>query len=381
MGLPFLWNTSTFVFPTGNISAANRPGHQSISNDPSLSIILWNLMNSESSGGILIRTPNWLGDLMMSTAFIHQVMELFPESEVDLVVRSRFEELPLPCRGRILSFDKKTQTPGSFGKNLRQYEYQKMFILPPSFSSAWMGFRASIPERIGFSGDFRKVLLKPAKKHQNPPRQIHLVDEYMELLKPLPGTPIRFPRLEVNEDWVEKQLNFLPKRLPERFICFAPGAVYGPAKQWPLESFRELGEIMTRESDLPVILLGTEADQETAEFIQNQSNGIRNLCGKTGLNQLVAILARASLLVSNDSGAMHVMAALQRPQIALFGSSTPRWTAPLNPMAEVIYLDLECSPCFKRQCPFGHLNCLTGISSQQVAEKAMKMLEETTSSA
>ena len=85
MGLLIPWNTSTFVFPTGNISAANRPGPQSISNDPPLSIILWNLMNSESPGGILIRTPNWLGDLMMSTAFIHQVMELFPESEVDLV--------------------------------------------------------------------------------------------------------------------------------------------------------------------------------------------------------------------------------------------------------------------------------------------------------
>ena len=90
-------------------------------------------MNSERSGGILIRTPNWLGDLMMSTAFIHQVMELFPESEVDLVVRSGFEELPLPCRGRILPFDKKTQTTGSFGKNLRQYEYQKMFI-PVSYT-------------------------------------------------------------------------------------------------------------------------------------------------------------------------------------------------------------------------------------------------------
>ena len=108
MVLRFLWNTSTFIFPAGNISAANRPGLQSISNDPPLPIILWNLMNSESSGGILIRTPNWLGDLMMSTAFIHQVMELFPESEVDLVVRSGFEELPLPCRGRILPFDKKT---------------------------------------------------------------------------------------------------------------------------------------------------------------------------------------------------------------------------------------------------------------------------------
>ena len=180
----------------------------------------------------------------------------------------------------------------------------------------------------------------------------------------------------MNEDWLEKQLIFLPQSLPVQFICFAPGAIYGPAKQWPLESFRELGEIMTRESDLPVILLGTEADQKTAEFIQNQSKGITNLCGKTGLNQLVAILARASLLVSNDSGAMHVMAALQRPQIALFGSSTPRWTAPLNPMAKVIYLDLECSPCFKRQCPFGHLNCLTGISHQQVAEQVLKMLEE-----
>ena len=89
-----------------------------------------------------------------------------------------------------------------------------------------------------------------------------------------------FPRLEVNEDWLEKQLNFLPKSLPERFICFAPGAVYGPAKQWPLESFRELGEIMTRESDLPVILLGTEADQETAEFIQNHQRGSQTYAGK-----------------------------------------------------------------------------------------------------
>ena len=121
MGLLIPWNTSTFVFPTDNISAANRPVRQSISNDPSLSIILWNLMNSERSGGILIRTPNWLGDLMMSTAFIHQVMELFSESEVDLVVRSGFEELPLPCRGRILSFDKKTQNPGSIRKILRQF--------------------------------------------------------------------------------------------------------------------------------------------------------------------------------------------------------------------------------------------------------------------
>ena len=98
--------------------------------------------------------------------------------------------------------------------------------------------------------------------------------------------------------------------------------------------------------------------------------------GKTSLNQLVAILTRSNLLVSNDSGAMHVMAALQRPQVALFGSSTPRWTAPLNPKAEVFYLGLECSPCFKRQCSFEHFNCLTQISVGQVAEKALEMLKE-----
>ena len=91
-------------------------------------------------------------------------------------------------------------------------------------------------------------------------------------------------------------------------------------------------------------------------------------------------LTRSNLLVSNDSGAMHVMAALQRPQVALFGSSTPRWTAPLNPKAEVIYLGLECSPCFKRQCSFEHLNCLTQISVGQVAEKALEMLKETSES-
>ena len=190
----------------------------------------------------------------------------------------------------------------------------------------------------------------------------------------------RFPKLELEEGWADSHLKQLPQELPKHFISFAPGAVYGPAKQWPMKSFQELGEKLTGETDYSVVLVGTDGDREVAELIRNQQSDILNLCGKTSLNQLVAILTRSNLLDSNDSGAMHVMAALQRPQIALFGSSTPRWTAPLNPKAEVFYLGLECSPCFKRQCSFEHLNCLTQISVSQVAEKALEMLKESSES-
>ena len=327
---------------------------------------------------IVIRTPNWLGDLMMSTAFIHAVMDQHPHARVDLIVKVGYEQIPLPHRGQMLVYDKQRQPAGSFGLSLKKEGYDRFYVLPSSFSSAWMAFCSRVPERIGYGGIFRRVLLHPAQSYKRPPRTRHLVEEYLDLLqyqtgtKPIPANKI-FPRLYVSPEWIEKQLVEISKDLPENYVVFATGAIYGPAKQWPVEYYRKLAKQLVK-IGYPLLLLGTKADHEDGERISEASHSIRNWCGKTSLTELIALLARARLLISNDSGSMHIMTALQRPQIAIFGSTCPTWTGPLNPEANVFYQSLHCSPCFQRQCRFGHYNCLRYIQPEDVLRKAQQLL-------
>ena len=189
---------------------------------------------------ILIRTPNWLGDLVISTGFIGAVLENYPESQFDLIVKSGIENLPLPYRGKIIPFDPEKNSAGAFGKTLRYGNYTHFYVLPPSFSSAWMSFQSKIPQRIGYSGEFRSLLLSHAKKHEGTSRSIHILQEYLNLMAPDITLEKYPPHLETTEAWVEKHLNTFQNSLPESFIVFTPGAVYGPAKQWPLEHFRTL---------------------------------------------------------------------------------------------------------------------------------------------
>ncbi|MGA1599987.1 MAG: lipopolysaccharide heptosyltransferase II [bacterium] len=324
---------------------------------------------------ILIRTPNWLGDLLMSTAFVDAVLRDFPEAQVDLIVKAGFETLPLPHRGKVHSFDRKVCSAGAFGACLRAEQHDRIYILPPSFSSAWMAFRAGVPGRFGLKGNGRSWLLNPAVGLPWQPRSRHLVEEYTQLLGPgaLPGTM----RLAITEAWLEAQSRTLPQALPERFVALAPGAIYGPAKEWPPEHFQELSRQLVAQG-WPVVLLGTPDDREVAEQIRNELPEVHNWCGKTNLPQLVAVLYQAALLVSNDSGAMHVMSALQRPQVALFGSTSSTRTGPPNPHARQLSLNLECSPCFKRVCPLGHTNCQKELHPELVFQSCLEALREET---
>lgn len=323
---------------------------------------------------ILVRTPNWLGDLLLSTAFLRALLARFPQAGVDLIVRRGFEVLPLPKRGRILAYDKRSQPPGRFGKSLRDGGYSHFFVLPPSLSSAWMAFRSGVPLRIGYRGGGRGWLLKPALPYGHAHRSVHLVREYLELLAPwgLDGSAEFLPQLEMTEAWSAEHL---PSKLAgaQGYVVLAPGAEFGPAKQWPMARYGELAAALAARGR-QVVVAGLAGDREAAEAIlANSPRGI-NLCGETGLRELTALVHRAALLVSNDSGAMHLAAALGRPQIALFGSSNPAWTAPLNPRAEVVYRGLICSPCYQRVCPLGHTDCLGNIPAAEVAELAERLL-------
>ena len=152
---------------------------------------------------ILIRTPNWLGDLVMSTGFLRAVFETFPDSQVDIILKSGFETLPIPHRGEIILFDKNKDSAVKFGKSLRNKNYDYFYVLPPSFSSAWMAFQSKIPKRIGYAGEYRSFLLTSAKKHEIRPGSQHLLKEYLGLLSNDLDMGNYAPRLEVKHDWVK----------------------------------------------------------------------------------------------------------------------------------------------------------------------------------
>ena len=317
---------------------------------------------------IVIRTPNWLGDLMMSTTFIHAVLDRYPQAQVDVIVKAGFEQIPLPHRGKILVFDKNKQSAGRFGGLLRKQAYDHFYILPASFSSAWMAFCSGATKRIGHVGEFRRWLLKPAKSYQHPPRTRHLVQEYLNLLD-ASFTPEQYlPRLNISEEWLEDQLKD-SEPLPKDYVALATGAIYGPAKQWPVEHFQRLAKQFVEHQQF-VVIVGTQTDYEDGEKVRSGSEHVSNRCGQTSLTELIAILAKTRLLISNDSGSMHLMSALQRPQIAIFGSTSPTWTGPLNPQAQTLYRALNCSPCFQRTCRFRHYDCLYQITPEQVFEQA-----------
>lgn len=324
---------------------------------------------------IIIRTPNWLGDLMMSTAFINAVLTEFPEADVDLIVKAGFETIPLPHRGRIIPFDKRKESPVQFGKGLRDQEYDIFYVLPPSFSSALMAFSSKVSLRIGYTGSFRGFLLKPGIHFKKEHRSQHLVAEYLCLIDEQLELGEFYPELSISETWVEQNVSDISESLPQNFITIAPGVIFGPAKQWPVSYFKELVSSL-RDKGENIVVIGTNNDYELGHFLSESDDGITNLCGETTLNQLIAVLSKSSLLVSNDSGTMHIMAALQKPQVAIFGSTSTIWTSPVNKKADILTLEFECSPCYNRKCRLGHTNCLNDLMPETVINAVNHILKD-----
>ncbi len=321
-----------------------------------------------------MRAPNWLGDLMMATGVLRAILERWPAASVDLIVRAGHEALPLPRRGRVVPFNPGTISAGVFGLSLRAAGYDRFYVLPPSFSSAWMAWRSRVPERVGYRGHLRGLLLRPGVAPREPARGVHITREFLDLIDPGLDTDCYPPRLDLPGTWVAAQLARICRELPERFVAIAPGAVYGPAKAWPAERYAELARGLRGRTGMPVLLLGTADEHALGERVRDAGEGILNWCGATDLPALVAVLSRAALLVSNDSGAMHVMAALGRPQVAIFGSTSKTWTGPVNAKATVVTHELPCAPCFARTCRYGHGDCLGKITAAQVLEGALASL-------
>lgn len=332
---------------------------------------------------ILVIGPSWVGDCMLMQPMLMRLKQRHPDCLIDVLAPSwtagLLRALPEVHEAIVNPFPHgELNIKGRYqlGVALRAAQYDQAIVLPNSLKSALVPFFARIPLRTGFIGEMRYGWLNDARKLDKNLLPL-MVERFAQLAEAGDGIiprPLANPKLTVSSTQVDATLAKLGLSLVQPVAAFCPGAEYGPAKRWPVAYFAETAQRLHDEG-YAVWLIGSAKDREVAETIVALGNpSTRNLCGSTDLTDAIALLSCASLVISNDSGLMHLAAALDRPMLALFGSSSPQFTPPLSKEATVVKLDIECSPCFKRECPLGHFNCMNHLTPDRVWEKIQQVI-------
>ncbi len=340
---------------------------------------------------ILVISPSWVGDCMLMQPMLMRLRQRHPGCRIDVLAppwtAGLLRAMPEVHEVIINPFPHGALQPGAryrLGKQLRAARYDQAIVLPNSLKSSLMPFFARIPLRTGFVGESRYGLLNDARRLDKTALPL-MVERFAQLAEAPDGTiprPLADPRLAISAISRDATLHKLGMKnlcpdtrltLDKPVAVFCPGAEYGPAKRWPAAYFAEIAQRLQRQG-YAVWLIGSGKDQPVAEEINRLTGGLCcNLCGGTDLADALALLSCTAVVVSNDSGLMHLAAALDRPMLALFGSSSPQFTPPLSAKAHVLKLDIECSPCFKRECPLGHFNCMMKLTPDLVWEKLQQI--------
>jgi len=326
---------------------------------------------------ILIVAPSWVGDAILSEPLVALLREPLEPAIVDVLappwcapVYARMRGVRETISSPIAHGELKLGERRALARVLRANAYTRAFVLPNSLKSALIPWLARIPRRIGYVGEARGLLLTDARfldAHALP----RLVDRFVALaaapgeIPPISPIPVLVPDA-ANAAEAMRSLGLATRR-PVAVFC--PGAEYGPAKRWPTEHFVTLARRLI-DSGYAVWLIGSVNDRGAADPIAQAVPDVRNACGRTDLGTAIDLLAQARVVVSNDSGLMHAAAAVGRPLVALFGSSSPQFTPPLSPLARVARIEIACSPCFQRQCPLGHFKCMRELSPNVVYDLA-----------
>ena len=328
---------------------------------------------------ILIVAPNWIGDALLAQPLFARLQQRLPGALIDAFapawtapVLRRMPEINTVIDSPFGHGGLQLRERWRIGRELRQRGYQQAYVLPNSFKSALLPFFADIALRIGYVGESRYGLINvPHRRNDN---KLPLMAERYAQLAEAPGTevtrPLRMGRLKVDQANLLVTLARLGIDRSRPVVAFCPGAEFGPAKRWPARHFAALARQIA-ERGRTVWLIGSPQDAEIGAEIAALSAGTAvNLCGKTDLASAVDLLSAAHLVVSNDSGLMHVAAALARPLVALYGSSSAEHTPPLaagDRAPRLLKLEgLPCSPCFQRVCPLGHFRCMNDLEPQRV---------------
>lgn len=338
-----------------------------------------------SPKNILVRMPNWLGDLVMATPVLADLRAKWPDAEITAMCQSNVATLLTHDTSidEVFSFKRPSgwiphQEHWDLIQTLRLGKYDLGILLTNSFSSAWWFWIGNVQNRLGYACNARSFLLNKAIPFPPGRQQQHLVITYKMLLQPL-GIPVSdtSPFLHIMQEERNAAIDLLSRYGAilgkNQIVGINPGAAYGSAKCWLPERFKEVTELLLKNPNLYIVYFGDPAGAALVNDICKEfSDRVINLAGKTSLRELMALISLCSVFLTNDSGPMHIASALNIPLVALFGSTSDVATGPYGG-GEVIHKHVECSPCYRRTCPID-FRCMKRIEVNEVYSKIEKLL-------
>lgn len=333
-------------------------------------------MTSHSTQKILIVGPSWVGDMVMAQCLFKLLKQHHPDVIIDVLapewtfsLLSRMPEvrqaIALPFEHGELNLRGRFQ----FAKKLREQGYDQAIVLPNSYKSALIPWLAKIPKRTGWVGEFRYGILNDVR-HLNKKRYSLMIEQFMALgltKDELLSLQYAYPEFVITAS--SQQLT-LEKHKPiwrgRPILALCAGAEFGPAKRWPAEYYAQVANQKLAEG-WDVWLFGSQKDRPITETIMELTQQrCENISGRAELSETIDLLSLVTGVVTNDSGLMHIAAALRKPMIALYGSTSTQFTPPLSAYAQIIKLDLDCQPCFERSCPLQHFRCMRDLTPDRV---------------
>jgi len=334
--------------------------------------------NNTTHQKFLVVTPGWIGDTVMAQSFLKILKHRFPDATIDALapswcadVVSYMPEISNVIVSTFKHGELKLKERIKLGKQLRKSQYDRAYILPNSFKSAITPFIAGIPKRIGWRGEMRYGVLNDIRILDKEAIPL-MVDRYKALAQDKNNEIIQgefFPKLFVAEEKIKETFAKLNMSYPEKkILAFCPGAEFGDAKRWPSKYFAEVA-MTCHAKNWEVWLFGGPKDVPIAKEIQEASGHCCvDLTGRTSLSDAINLLSLADNVLTNDTGLMHIAAALDKPMTVVYGSSSPGFTPPLSDKAKIEMVDIECSPCFKRECPLGHFKCMNTLYPEKILQ-------------
>jgi heptosyltransferase-2 len=334
---------------------------------------------------IIVRMPNWIGDLVMATPILSDLRRAYPNAHITAMCRMPLCELlkedpeinELFCFAKASGFNRREERRNIIEK-LRKGKYDLGILLTHSFSSAWWFWLGKVQTRLGYECNGRKPLLTHSMPFPKNIQNQHLVVTYKTLLEPL-GVPISDtpPRLYLSPKEIQNaRIQLRQQWIPDGALVVGinPGATYGSAKCWLPERFREVTQRLLQQKDVYIVYFG---DQGTASIVKEICSGLPprviNLAGMTSLRELSSLISQCDVILTNDSGPMHIADAIGTPIVALFGSTSEVITGPYR-SGTLIHKHVECSPCYQRTCPID-FRCMKRIEADEVYEAINKILK------
>jgi len=340
---------------------------------------------------IIVRGPNWLGDAVMCEPALRGLRRLFPDTQIELLVKPAVADLFVghPALTRVLTYDTKGRHAGLSGKwalagQLRRQGFDLAVLFQNAFEAAFLTFLAGVPRRYGYATDGRSLLLSDPIATPDRRTLVHQVRYYWELLKPLgltgdPSAPelVVFPE---EEQTMAGRFAQGGLTATDVVVGINPGSTYGGAKRWLPERYAEVTERLcrtireSREQQVSVVIFGAKGEEHLGQEIAARlSSRSLVLSGATTIRELMAAVKRCAMLLTNDTGPMHIASAFQVPVVAIFGPTDWRTTSPLGSAHAIVRQPVDCAPCLLRECPIDH-RCMTRVTVDQVYEAATKQL-------